>query len=280
MSAITSETPKQSGLRLPATAQCLVLDPAFGPVPRALARLAEGEAVLVQTEGAMCFRPVSQVTPRPPPARVALLPRDSLGQDRPIADLLLSPRQEIALAQAGATLIPAAQLCLPASMPEDSSWVEIAVEGAERLVVDGVGLNFALYDDIADAPTDLAEIVALRAYAGVEEVLLLASESLPSGASLRFAVPARTAALRLVSETFHADGDCRRLGVALLRLALGESEITLDNPGLVRGFYPLEQNDDLFWRWTDGEALLLLPPRPDEQRLEVEIADWHVAMGG
>ena len=67
MSAITSETPKQSGLRLPATAQCLVLDPAFGPVPRALARLAEGEAVLVQTEGAMCFRPVSQVTPRPPP---------------------------------------------------------------------------------------------------------------------------------------------------------------------------------------------------------------------
>ena len=280
MSAITSPCPHAPALRLPAHAQCLVLDPAIGPTPRALALCALEDAVLVQAAGRMDFRPVSQLTPCAPPARVALLPRDSLGQDRPIADLLLVPRQEIALAQAMATPIPAAQLCLPAAADPDSAWVELAVEGAERLVIDGVALNLAAYDDDCDAPPDLAEIIALRAYAGGEEVALIAAEAMPSGAWLHFSVPARTAAVRLVSETFLADGDCRPLGVALLRLSLEEAEIALDNPGLVRGFYPLERHDDIAWRWTDGAALLLLPPRAQTQRLDVQITDWHVAMGG
>jgi len=281
MSAITSSSPLPAALRLPLHAQCLVLDPAIGPVPRSLALLALGDALLVQAQGAMCFRPISQLNTSTPPARVALLPRDSLGQDRPIADLLLAPRQEIALPQAMATLIPASQLCLPASVDADSAWVELAVEGAERVVIDGVGLCLAAYDDTDDAAAlDLAEIVALRAYAGAEEVPLIAAEAIPSGARLHFSVPARTAAVRLVSATFLADGDCRPLGVALLRLALEEAEIALDNPGLVRGFYPMEQHDDIAWRWTDGEALLLLPPRAQIQRLDVQITDWHVAMSG
>jgi hypothetical protein len=270
-------------LRLAAAARCLVLDPMLGPVPREVALLADGAQVLAVAEGAMCFRPVTRHAQAGPPRQVALLPRDSLGEGRPAIDLLLPARQEIAPFEAGSAAIPAAQLCLPASTQDDASWLWLEVEGAQRVIVDGVGLVPFVQNDEPAPPApvaEFAEIVALRAFAGPQEVKLVAAEPRPGGSALRFAVPPRTAAVRLVSDTFHASGDYRRLGVALLGLAVEEAEIALDNPGLVRGFYPIEQHEDVRWRWTDGEALLLLPPRPAAQTLDVQIADWHQSMGG
>ncbi len=264
-------------LRLPDTAQCLVLDPKFGPVPRPVALLAPGDAVLTEADGVMCFRSVSVAEPVSPPVRLALLPRDSLGTDRPAADLILPAAQYLSLPQADAEPIPLAQIGLPtpvrdAAVQTQDGWMRIVVEGTRRLVVDGIGLVFSETFSDSEKP---AEIVALRAYAGQTELPLVAAEPIPGGAELRFSVPARTAALRLISPPFRAEGDYRQLGVALVRLAVEESEIGLDNPGLVRGFYPLERNDDTEWRWTDGEALLLLPPRPIQQTLDVRITDWH-----
>ena len=269
-------------LRLPAAAHCLVLDPALGPVPRETAMLTIGEQALVLADGAMCFRPITLISPAAAPRQVAVLPRDSLGKDRPAADLLLPAQQEITASQAASAAIAAAHICLPASAPADSDWYWLEVDGAERVIVDGVGLiPFLPADDTQTSPpiAAIAEIVALRAFAGPQEVPLIAAECLPGGAALRFAVPPRTAALRLVSDTFHAPGDYRRLGVALVGLAVEEAEITLDNPGLVRGFYPVEQHEDMRWRWTDGEGLLLLPPRAEAQTLAVQIADWHQPIG-
>jgi hypothetical protein len=51
--------------------------------------------------------------------------------------------------------------------------------------------------------------------------------------------------------------------------------IPLDSPALVRGFHRAESGDDITWRWTDGEALVILPPRPAEQVLAVGITNWH-----
>ena len=270
-------------LRLPNTAQCLVLDPRLGPVPRPLVLLAPGDAVLAESEGVMCFRPVSRAEPVPPPSLLALLPRDSLGTDRPTADLILPDAQQICLPQAGAEPIPVAQIALPAPVRDHAApdgWMRIIVEGATRLVVDGIGLIFAEPQDDRTKRAELADIIALRAYAGQTELPLIAAEPMPGGAELHFTVPARTAALRLISQTFRAEGDYRQLGVALVGLAVEQSAIGLDNPGLVRGFYPVERNDDTEWRWTDGEALLLLPPRPTQQTLEVRITDWHATRAG
>lgn len=269
-------------LRLPAAASCLVLDPALGPVPREAPLLAIGEQALVEADGEMRFRPITRIAPASPPRQAALLPRDSLGQDRPAADLLLPAHQEITTSHAGSAAIAASQICLPASAPADSAWYWLEVEGAARVIVDGVGLiPFRPADEQQAEPpiAEIVEFVALRAFAGPLEAPLIEAVCRAGGAALRFSIPPRTAALRLVSDTFHAPGDYRRLGVALLGLAVEEAEITLDNPGLVRGFYPIEQHEDMRWRWTDGEGLLLLPPRAAPQTLAVQIADWHQSMG-
>jgi hypothetical protein len=28
------------------------------------------------------------------------------------------------------------------------------------------------------------------------------------------------------------------------------------------------------WRWTDGNALIILPLRPSQQALSIQVADW------
>ena len=270
-------------VRLQATAQCLMLDRQRGPVACALGALRVGDAVLVEADGEMDFRPVTQIAPATAPGKIALLPRDSLGPDRPMADLLLAAGQSLALPGAQSEPIPAAQICLPApAIPADSTqdlpgWVRLELAGAARIVIDGIGMLLADDTQPNAGLGGITALAALRAFAGQQELPLLAADPLPGGASLRFSVPPRTAALRLTSQTFSPDGEFRQLGVALLRLAVEEDEIGLDNPGLVRGFYPVERNQDTAWRWTDGEALLLLPPRAVPQMLELCIADWHAA---
>jgi hypothetical protein len=77
----------------------------------------------------------------------------------------------------------------------------------------------------------------------------------------RFTVGPRASHVRLVSRALVParepdHGDQRRLGVALLRIALlGETlELFLphDDPSLVEGFHPAEAGH----RWTDGRAVI------------------------
>jgi hypothetical protein len=67
--------------------------------------------------------------------------------------------------------------------------------------------------------------------------------------------------------------DRRRLGVAVRRLRLRHgdavTEIPVDHPGLVDGWWAVEGNSAAQWRWTNGDALL--PALRGPALLEVEV---------
>ncbi|PYD75946.1 Hint domain-containing protein [Novacetimonas pomaceti] len=83
----------------------------------------------------------------------------------------------------------------------------------------------------------------------------------------RFAFPARARHVRLVSRTFVpadwcASADRRALGIAVRRIALGETRQTmrlldLDDPCLAPFFWPDEGTEKGTWRWSRG--ILTLP---------------------
>lgn len=70
----------------------------------------------------------------------------------------------------------------------------------------------------------------------------------------------------------------RRYGVAIRALRLGDQAIPLDGPAIGDGFHAVESAGDQSWRWTDGEAVVHLPPAPGAQRLTVVISDWHLLL--
>ena len=118
----------------------------------------------------------------------------------------------------------------------------------------------------------------LRLFADGGEI---APESEPLDGDYLFLLPEGTGAVRLVSpqRASPAPRDTRRLGVAVMRLALNGVEIDLgDGVELGRGFHPAEGNEKTRWRWTDGRAWLVLPHSTAERRLEVKISDWHLQL--
>jgi hypothetical protein len=127
-------------------------------------------------------------------------------------------------------------------------------------------------DEIIDDETQV-----LRLFAEAGEI---AAEADPLEGDYRFVLPEGTGAVRLVSprRASPAPRDTRRLGVAVMRLALNGSELALDGPELGRGFHPAEGNEKTRWRWTDGRAWLVLPHSTAARRLEVKISDWHLQL--
>ncbi len=71
-------------------------------------------------------------------------------------------------------------------------------------------------------------------------------------------------------------GDRRRLGVRVKRIVLrgaGEMrEVPVDHPDLTRGWWAVEQDGPMLSRWTDGEAVLPLPPIRGHGVLEIHLA--------
>ncbi len=104
------------------------------------------------------------------------------------------------------------------------------------------------------------------------------------GLTWRARLPAGTTALRLRSASFipaeqEADsGDGRRLGIAVAALLVGGRPLPPTVMG--EGFHPAEAN----WRWTDGDAVVSVPPRKRAATLEVRLAFarryWRPAHGG
>lgn len=119
---------------------------------------------------------------------------------------------------------------------------------------------------------------SIRAYSGPIEVVLSSIATEGDLNVFRFALPPRTTTLRLSSPSVAPPGDGRRLGVAVARLVVESTDIALESPALVRGFHRVESGQGLTWRWTDGEALLLLPPKPVPQSLSVYFTNWHLIL--
>jgi T5SS/PEP-CTERM-associated repeat protein len=110
------------------------------------------------------------------------------------------------------------------------------------------------------------------------------------GGLRHFRIPARCEELRLVSPRgipvgfFDESADNRWLGVQLALVLLDGEWIPLDSPVLADGFYGLEQDGNDSWRWTNGEALLRLPPSKKVRLLELFVRDvmrsWKVPERG
>jgi hypothetical protein len=97
------------------------------------------------------------------------------------------------------------------------------------------------------------------------------------GAVYRFRVPACAKAVRLRSrcgvpaEVRPDSTDHRRLGVAVSRVIYGGKEIPLTDRRLGIGWHEVEPDtENVAWRWTGGEAELVLPGR--RRRLDIEVA--------
>ena len=70
--------------------------------------------------------------------------------------------------------------------------------------------------------------------------------------------------------------DQRQLGVRVTRLVLRGAdevrEVPMDHPDLVDGWWAVEHDGQMMSRWTDGEAVLPLPPMRGIAMLEVHLA--------
>jgi len=75
----------------------------------------------------------------------------------------------------------------------------------------------------------------------------------PAGEALRLA--SNHAVLGQVVPEF---ADPRRLGVAVAAVKVDGVPVPLDSPAFGQGFYPLETHQGAAWRWTDGDAELVL----------------------
>jgi hypothetical protein len=97
----------------------------------------------------------------------------------------------------------------------------------------------------------------------------------------RLALPPGATCVRLLSrtgvpaETDPRSNDRRHLGLKLHRIVCrrgaAATEVGLHDGLLQSGFYPCESAAGESWRWTDGNALLLLPRTGSFDHLEIEI---------
>lgn len=108
----------------------------------------------------------------------------------------------------------------------------------------------------------------------------LAAEQVEGG-TWQFRIPARARALRLLSPVGvppnrpEGDSDGRRFGVAIQSVLLDGIPLDLGGPVAGEGFYELETREHHRWRWTNGNARLVLPPCHLPRSLTVSISDWH-----
>jgi len=86
------------------------------------------------------------------------------------------------------------------------------------------------------------------------------------GGRHRFVLPERTHDLHIVSragvpaELDAESEDGRRLGVAVQGIVVDGRPVALDDRALGRGFHDPESDGTEQWRWTDGTAVLAIPP--------------------
>ena len=300
--------------RLVETSSLLVLDPISGPQAKPIANLALGDEVLVQSDGRLCFRRLISVSEAVAPSAITRLRAGSLGLDVPRGPVSIDSRQPVGLPLAQAVLGPAGSFQSALSMQTAEQWLDVLVEGAARIVVDNLSIGTGpLLDAVPSkvlapqtsaisarlpkaarpqAPADGALPIeadpasqnsiepagTLKAFTGQAELSLVVPVSAAPRMVLKFTLPPRTTTLRLISASAQPAGDSRKLGVAIFRLDVEGSDIPLDSPALVRGFHRAETGEGLVWRWTDGEALLIMQPQPISQILSVHITDWHKSL--
>jgi hypothetical protein len=261
-----------------AHAKLRILDPVAGPVERSAESVKASDEVLVFVGGKPAYRPIALTAPSSPPERCVSLPAASLAPKTPIKDLLVAAGDMLAVAfPVGSASVAAEHVPSARIVASSGHWVEITVQGADALVASGLRFDIGGIDAANHAERTIAkpETVPLAAHIGVRQLPVHGMEQDGILSTFCFTIPPRTTTIRLSSPSIQPPGDPRHLGVAICRLMMDKVLIPLDSPALVRGFHRSETAHGLSWRWTDGEALLILPPRSAEQVLLIEITDWH-----
>ena len=117
----------------------------------------------------------------------------------------------------------------------------------------------------------------LTILAGGAEIPLADS---PAPLAFAYTLPARTGPIRIRARPRRAPdaSDPRRFGVCVLAITLNQKPLAFDTPSFGPGFHPAEGNDLTQWRWTNGDAWLVLPYSADPRHLLIQIADWHTAL--
>ena len=97
-----------------------------------------------------------------------------------------------------------------------------------------------------------------------------------------FMLPRGASEVRLVSRAQSPTearpwlSDQRRLGVRVKRIVLRDGdetrEVPMDHPDITRGWWDIEHDGPMMSRWTDGEAVLPLPPMRGPAMLEIHLA--------
>ncbi len=163
-------------------------------------------------------------------------------------------------------------LAPPAAMPPPSERCAPLLLGGERLA----GAHARLLDRARRGFAGLTDDPAPRFEFGGAA---LPAERLDP-AIWRVGLPAAGGLIRLASRSIApplldpAASDHRRLGIALAGLAIDGQDIALDGPELRAGFHPSEQDADTAWRWTDGDALLRIPPGRAGRSLTLRTHPW------
>ncbi len=75
--------------------------------------------------------------------------------------------------------------------------------------------------------------------------------------------------------------DHRSLGIRVRRIVLRDAthvqEVSVDHPNLSAGWWAVERDDEVLWRWTNGDALLPLPTLTGPTMLEVHASASEMA---
>lgn len=141
----------------------------------------------------------------------------------------------------------------------------------DRLAGRAIELGYSEPKHAVTSNPDLHVMVGDRRISAMEVV----------GNTYRFVVPGVAETISLVSRSVvpaHLAGwknDARRLGVAIRALSFvtdaGVDVIAADHPALSTGWHAAEVQGTSAWRWTDGNAVIPVPPR-GTAILEVQVA--------
>lgn len=93
-------------------------------------------------------------------------------------------------------------------------------------------------------------------------------------------LPARSGPARLRSQPRRAAdaADGRRFGVCVRAVELNDILLDFGSQSFGPGFHPAEGEGDHLWRWTNGDAWLVLPYSAEPRRLTLTLTDWHTAL--
>lgn len=268
--------------------EIVVLDPARGVVELPAGELRVGDEVLVQVAGRPCFRRIVTTEATDAPGDTLELPADALGPGAPKNPMRVSAAQNVAVAFPAGEPVQAASVdtakaplsksgpAKSSSKPPPDAWLRLAIAEADRLIAGGIAIVVPEDQPVEATPLDTGP--PLRALVGIRELPIDEATQGDDRIYLRFTVPPRTTTLRLSSPFGRPLGEQRKLGVAIVSILLDNDTIPLDSPALIRGFHSPEANEAMTWRWTDGEALLVLTPKPARQTLTVVTTNWHQAL--